>query len=103
MKTLALLIAFTISLAGCSPADQPPAESSEAAVSDAADTVYTNGKIYTVDEAQPWAEAVAIKDGKFMVVGTNDDVAAVTGEGTIVVNLDGSMVASPKFRHQPLG
>jgi hypothetical protein len=24
-----------------------------------ADTVYTNGKIYTVNERQPWAEAVA--------------------------------------------
>ena len=29
-----------------------------------ADTVYTNGKIYTVNEKQPCAEAVAIKDGK---------------------------------------
>ena len=29
---------------------------------DAADTVYTNGRIYTVNEAQPWVEAVAIKD-----------------------------------------
>jgi hypothetical protein len=28
-----------------------------------ADTVYTNGRIYTVNEAQPWAEAVAINDG----------------------------------------
>ena len=35
-----------------------------------ADTIYTNGKIYTVNEAQPWAEAVAIKDGKFIKVGT---------------------------------
>ncbi len=35
-----------------------------------ADTAYTNGRIYTVSEAQPWAEAVAIKDGKFEVVGS---------------------------------
>ena len=28
--------------------------------SEVADTVYTNGRIYTVNEAQPWAEAVAI-------------------------------------------
>jgi hypothetical protein len=60
MKTLTLLIALTISLAGCSPADQPASESGETAVSNAADTVYTNGKIYTVNEAQPWVEAVAI-------------------------------------------
>ena len=50
VKTLALLIAFTISLAGCSPADQPSAGTEEAAATDSADTVYTNGKIYTVNE-----------------------------------------------------
>ena len=38
---------------------------------DVADTVYTNGKIYTVNESQPWAEAVAIKDGSFLVLGSN--------------------------------
>ena len=31
-----------------------------------ADTVYRNGKIYTVNEKAPWAEAVAIKGGKFI-------------------------------------
>ena len=35
-----------------------------------ADTVYTNGKFYTVNEAQTWAVAVAIKDGKFVVYPT---------------------------------
>jgi len=74
MKRLSMLIAFTISLAGCSPADQPAAESSDAAASNAADTVYTNGKIYTVNESQPWAEVVALKDGKFLKVGTNESL-----------------------------
>jgi hypothetical protein len=92
MRTLTLLIAFTISLAGCSPEDQSTAESGKAVVSDVADTVYTNGKIYTVSEAQPWAEAVAIKDGAFIVVGSNADVAAVTGDATVVVDLGGRMV-----------
>ena len=53
------------------------------------DTVYTNGKIYTVNEKQPWVEAVAIKDGKFLVVGSKADVKDVTGEGTKVVDLGG--------------
>lgn len=56
---------------------------------DAADTVYTNGKIYTVKEAQPWAEAVAIKDGKFIAVGSAEQVAEVTGETTEVIDLEG--------------
>ena len=42
-----------------------------------ADTIYTNGKIYTVNEAQPWVEAVAIKDGKFIKVGSTADVNAL--------------------------
>ena len=90
MKMLTLVIAFTISIAGCSPADQPASKSSNAATSNAADTVYTNGKIYTVNEAQPWAEAVAIRDGKFIAVGSGDDVAAVTGDSTEVVDLGGA-------------
>jgi len=91
MKMLTLLIAVSMSIVGCSPSDQPATESSHAAASNAADTVYTNGKIYTVNEAQPWAEAVAIKDGKFIAVGSADDVASVTGDGTKVVDLGGRM------------
>ena len=57
-----------------------------------ADTVYTNGKIYTVNATQPWAEAVAIKDGKFLVVGSADEVADVTDDRTHVIDLDGQFV-----------
>jgi predicted amidohydrolase YtcJ len=63
--------------------------SAEQAADESADVVYTNGHIYTVNEAQPWAEAVAIKDGKFLVVGANADVEAVLGGDTEVVDLDG--------------
>ncbi len=57
---------------------------------DPADTVYTNGKIYTVNEAQPWAEAVAITDGKFTAVGSAADVKTLIGDGTEVIDLKGS-------------
>lgn len=43
-----------------------------------------------MNESQPWAEAVAIKDGKFLVVGSNDDVEAVTGDGTEVIDMAGA-------------
>jgi len=56
----------------------------------AAETAFTNGRIYTVNQAQPWAEAVAIKDGKFLVVGSNAEVEAVTGNGTEVIDLGGA-------------
>ena len=58
----------------------------------AADTIYTNGKIYTVNEEQPWVEAVAIKDGEFFVIGSSADIEAVAGEGTEIVDLGGQFV-----------
>jgi hypothetical protein len=59
-----------------------------------ADTVYKNGKIYTVDKNKPWVEAVAIKDGKFLIVGSSDDVATVTGDSTEVVDLGGASTSA---------
>jgi predicted amidohydrolase YtcJ len=61
-----------------------------------ADAVYINGKIYTVNEVQPWAEAVAIRDGAFLEVGSTAEVEALIGEGTEVVELDG-LLAVPGF------
>lgn len=57
-----------------------------------ADTVYTNGKIYTLNTDQSWAEAVAIKDGVFIAVGSDRDIRVLIGENTKVINLDGKFV-----------
>ncbi len=57
-----------------------------------ADTVYKNGKIYTVNEKQEWAEAVAIKDGKFIKVGSNAAIEKFIGEKTEVIDLAGNFV-----------
>jgi hypothetical protein len=56
----------------------------------AADTIYAGGEIVTVNEAQPTAEAVAVKDGKILAVGTRLDVAqAHQGPETKTVDLRG--------------
>ena len=57
-----------------------------------ANVVYINGAIYTVDKKQPWADSLAIKDGKFSVVGTTEEVQQVIGENTIIVDLQGKMI-----------
>jgi len=57
-----------------------------------ADVVYSNGFVYSVDGVRSRAEAFAVKDGKFIAVGTNDDMKAVTGENTKTVDLKGKMV-----------
>jgi predicted amidohydrolase YtcJ len=57
-----------------------------------ADVVYKNGFIYTADGPRSRAQAFAVKDGKFIAVGNNDDMKAVTGKDTRVVDLKGKMV-----------
>ena len=58
----------------------------------AAEAVYLNGLIYTVDPDNPRAEAVAIRDGEFVAVGTDEDIHAFVGDETEVVDLGGQMV-----------
>jgi predicted amidohydrolase YtcJ len=57
-----------------------------------ADVVYNNGYVYTVDGFMTTAQAFAVRDGKFLVVGSDDDMKAVTGQDTRVVDLKGKMV-----------
>jgi len=58
----------------------------------AADMVLLNGKVITMDTADTVAQAVSIRDGLIQMVGTDDDVAAVVGEATQVVDLAGRAV-----------
>jgi len=62
------------------------------AVAPGADWVLTNGKIYTVDEERPWAEAIVIKDGKFVYVGDNAGAESYKSEGVEATDLGGRMV-----------
>ncbi|MDC0178467.1 amidohydrolase [Woeseiaceae bacterium] len=57
-----------------------------------ADTVFRNGKIYTVDRNRTWAEALAIKDGRITYVGSDEDVLTLIGSNTDVIDLGARMV-----------
>jgi predicted amidohydrolase YtcJ len=55
-----------------------------------ADTIYMGGDIVTVDDKKPTAEAVAVKDGKIIAVGTRAEVEkAHNGPATYVSDLAG--------------
>ena len=56
------------------------------------DTILLNGKMVTVDEDFSIAEAVAIKDGKFIAVGSNTEVRGLAGDRTEVIDLEGATV-----------
>ena len=57
-----------------------------------ADTVVVNGLIYTVNEQQPWAEALAIRADKIVAVGTATDIARFRGPATKVIDAAGRLV-----------
>src|SRR3954463_10465890 len=57
-----------------------------------ADTVLINGKIVTVDRQFSIAEAIAIRDGQFLAVGSNKQIEALTGPNTVRIDLSGRTV-----------
>ncbi len=59
---------------------------------DAADLALTGGRIYTVDARRSWAEAVAIRGGRIVFVGSDEDAKAQIGPDTKVVELEGRLV-----------
>jgi len=80
MKNILILVLTVLFLGGCQNPKETP------------DSIYLNGKIYTVNDAQPWAEAIAIKDGKIIAVGSDEEISGTTGENTIVIDLEGKFV-----------
>lgn len=57
-----------------------------------ADIIFSNGNIYTVNERQPNAKALAIKGERIIFVGSNRDIKAYRGPKTKVIDLQGKTV-----------
>ncbi len=60
------------------------------------DLIVTNAKVYTVDNANPTAEAFAVRDGKFVAVGKSDEIRGLAGKGTQLFDAKG-MTVVPGF------
>ena len=60
------------------------------------DIVVVNARVFTVEDAQPTAEAFAVKHGRFSAVGYSDDVRNLVGPGTEVIDAAG-MTVTPGF------
>ncbi len=65
---------------------------SRSATQPAADLILQGGVVYTVEPDQPRAQAVAVRDGRIVAVGTRRDVARHRGPTTRVIELDGAFV-----------
>jgi predicted amidohydrolase YtcJ len=85
MKIAALIFVIAIlSFAALSPSN---------AQVEFADIVFTNGNIYTVNEEKPRAEAIAVKYGRIVFVGSNEAAKKYEGKKvTRVIDLKGATV-----------
>jgi len=106
-KYLLCLCATTL-LFACKPAEQaevavaePPAAEAPATETEPevfriptipADVVIRDAAVYTLNPEQPWAEAIAIRDGRIVLVGSLEDVDAMVGTKTMVISHAGGMV-----------
>jgi predicted amidohydrolase YtcJ len=71
-------------VSACNRAQQP--------ASVAADLVLLNGKVVTVEDSQPEAEALAIAGDKIAAIGTTADIKRHAGPNTQVIDLNGQLV-----------
>ena len=82
--SLLLLVALSAAAAAQVPPPTPP------------DLILHGGRVWTGDDARPWAEAVAIAGDRIIAVGSDDEVVALAGNPTRRIDLEGRFV-SPGF------
>jgi predicted amidohydrolase YtcJ len=85
MKAIQSVIVVVALVAACAKQAPPPAI-------DAAQLVFRNGNLYTVDASHPSATSIAIRDGRIVALGSDQDTAALIGPNTHVVDLQGKLV-----------
>ncbi len=89
----ALLAAAALAACGGNPeANDPAGGSTDGGGEPPADVIFTGGKVYTVNESQPWAEAVAVRGNEIVYVGEAAGAEALAGEGTEVIDVEGKTI-----------
>ena len=89
MRKLTLLVVLAIGVGALS--ERPRAQRGTAAAPPA-DLVLTNGRIVTVDDGRPEAEAIAISKDKIQALGSAADIKPMIGPATQVIDLQGQLV-----------
>ena len=75
-------------LAGCGQSTDPASDETSAA----ANRVFTNGNILTVDEGFSVVQALAVRDDRILAVGSNDEMLALAGPDADITDLAGRTV-----------
>ncbi len=85
MKNIIILLGLSLSLiTGCSVKNP------------ICDLAVINGKVITVDDKNPRAEAFAVKEGKFIAVGSTKEIKKYIGKNTEVIDAKGNTI-TPGF------
>lgn len=85
MKNTYLFGLLCLILFACNPGPKNPA-----------DQVYVNGAIYTGNASNPTTEAVAVKDGLIVAVGSRQEIESLIGKDTETIDLQGKTM-TPGF------
>lgn len=85
-------VAAAAGLASIGTVSPTSARGTAAAGRRGADTVVMNGKVLTMDRRGSRAQAVAIKSGRIVAVGSNREISRLAGRGTQVVDAGGGTV-----------
>jgi predicted amidohydrolase YtcJ len=89
LLALAALTASTVQAAGqASPASQP--------VGEERDMVLYNARVFLADSANTVVQAMAVRDGRVVAVGTNDEIRRMADDRTLQLDLEGRLV-TPGF------
>lgn len=67
-----------------------------ASAAETADIIFTNGNVYTVNDKQPRAEAIAVREDRIVFVGSNADMQKFRSDKTRIIDLAGKTV-TPGF------
>lgn len=84
LRLISLCSVVFIGLVGCSK--------EEAGNKEAADQLFTNGTFYTMDDSKKTVEAVAVKNGEILDVGTLDEMEKYSSDSTKKIDLQGKTV-----------
>src|SRR6056300_1064867 len=61
-------------------------------ISQRVDGLWVNAKIYTMDDSKPFAEAMAIKDGRIVACGSTEALVAAHGQELEVIDAEGRVI-----------
>lgn len=87
MRAFLTMVILSLSLTACGDNGQ---DSSAPEPDKSADMIFVGGPIWTANDAQPTVEAIAVRDGRIVLVGSEAAARELAGEGSEIIDLEGA-------------